>query len=293
MGDQMFHPSVWSLARAQHGVVSRRQLLALGFTPKAIKHRAAIGRLHRVYTGVYAVGRPELTQFGRWMAAILATGPGSALSHRSAAALWGIAKQKGDHIHVAVPSHLRRSSSREITIHRRNELSATTLRGIPLTTPADTLIDLATELTPDALEQAINDADKLDLIDPETLAGKVEGLRRPGVARLRATLDRHTPTDSPLEREFLAIVRRAGLPQPQTQVWLGSHRVDFFWPDLNLVVETDSLRYHRTPAQQASDRIRDQNHLAAGRRSLRFTRAQVRFDAPRVERILRTAHRAP
>ena len=284
-----FHSSVWELARRQHGVVSRAQLLELGFHPRSIEHRIARGRLHPVYRGVYAVGRPELTQFGRWMAALLATGPEAVLSHRSAAALWGIAKQRGNAIHVSVPAHLRRCSSRGITVHRRKELNATTHRGIPTTTPIDTLIDLATQATDDALEQAINDADKLDLVDPETLRAEIEGERRPGAAKLRAVLDRYTPTDSTLERDFLRIVHEAGLPTPRTQQRVNGHRVDFFWPDLNLVVETDGLRYHRTPSQQAKDRVRDQDHFVAGVRSLRFTRAQVRFEPRSVEAVLRAA----
>jgi very-short-patch-repair endonuclease len=223
------------------------------------------------------------------MAALLSIGPEAVLSHTSAAALWGIAKQRGNAIHVSVPSHLRRSSSRGITIHRRKELSATRKHGIPVTTPVDTLVDVATELDRDALEQAANDADKRDLIDPETLGEAVAGLRRPGAAAVRAVLSAYTPTDSPLEREFLRIASRAGLPPPQTQAQLGPYRVDFYWPDLNLVVETDGLRYHRTPAQQANDRVRDQDHFAAGRRVVRFTRAQVRFQPERVAAVLRAA----
>jgi very-short-patch-repair endonuclease len=270
-------------------VVARRQLLELGFGSDAIQHRIAKGRLHVVGRGVYAVGRPELTQFGRWMAALLSIGPEAVLSHRSAAALWGIAKQWGNAIHVSVPTHLRRSSSRGITVHRRSELNATRRHGIPVTTPADTLIDLATQETRDGLEHAINEADKLDLVDPETLREEVQGVRRAGAAALRTVMDHYTPTDSALERQFLRIVKRAGLPRPLTREKVNGHDVDFFWPELNLAVETDGLRYHRTPAQQAKDRIRDQDHFVAGVRSLRFTRAQVRFEAERVEAILRAA----
>jgi very-short-patch-repair endonuclease len=270
-------------------VISREQLLGLGLTPAAIRHRIAKGRLHPVGRGVYVVGRPELTQHGRWMAALIATGPEAVLSHRSAAALWGIAKQKGNAIHVSVPAHLRRSSSRGITVHRRNGLNATTHRGIPVTTPIDTLIDLASETAAREVEAAVNEADKLDLVDPETLREAIEPIRRPGTAQLKAVLDQYTPTDSALEREFLRIVRRAGLPKPLTGEKVNGHRVDFFWPDLHLVVETDGLRYHRTPAQQAKDRVRDQDHFVAGLRSLRFTRAQIRFDGARVEAVLRVA----
>jgi very-short-patch-repair endonuclease len=108
------------------------------------------------------------------------------------------------------------------------------------------------------------------------------------VANLRKTLDRRTftLTDSELERRFLPIARRAGLPPPQTRRQVSGFRVDFYWPALDLIVETDGLRYHRTPAQQARDRLRDQTHTAAGLTCLRFTRAQVRFEADQVDATL-------
>jgi very-short-patch-repair endonuclease len=106
---------------------------------------------------------------------------------------------------------------------------------------------------------------------------------------LRETLDRRTyvMTDTELERRFLPIARRVGLPLPLTQVYVNGYRVDFYWPDLRLVIETDGLTYHRTPAQQAADRVRDQAHMAAGLTPLRFTRAQVRYEPGHVEAILR------
>ena len=127
---------------------------------------------------------------------------------------------------------------------------------------------------------AINEADKLDLCDPEELRSALDGAAgQPGVRALRTVLDRRTftLTDSELERRFLRIVRDLGLAQPATGVWVNGFKVDFHWPDLGLVVETDGLRFHRTPAEQARDRIRDQRHTAAGLTPLRFTRAQVRF----------------
>src|SRR3954468_11249584 len=135
--------SVWSLARAQHGVVSRAQLLACGLGADAIKHRVARGRLHPVARGVYAVGRRELTRDGRWMAAVLSCGPRAVLSHTSAAALWGIAPERRLEGSLPLPPDRRR---RDLVVHRRRELRATRHRGIPVTTPIDTLIDLATML---------------------------------------------------------------------------------------------------------------------------------------------------
>ncbi len=104
--------------------------------------------------------------------------------------------------------------------------------------------------------------------------------RRPGCAVVRRLLDRRTflLTDSELERGFARIIRRADLPPPLTQQWVNGFRVDFYWPDLGLVVETDGLRYHRTPSEQAKDRLRDQAHTAAGLTPLRFTHAQIRYE---------------
>src|SRR4051794_36475361 len=100
------HRAMWALVRRQHGVIARWQLIDAGFSEKAIEHRLRTGRLRRVHRGVYAVGRPELTQHGRWMAAVLAGGQGAALSHGSAAALWEIRKP-GATIHVSVPAARR------------------------------------------------------------------------------------------------------------------------------------------------------------------------------------------
>ncbi len=135
----------------------------------------------------------------------------------------------------------------------------------------------------------MNDADKLGLIDPVRLREALETMRgQHGVKTLIQLLDRRTfrLTDSELERRFLRLVHDAGLPSPQTGVWLNGFRVDFFWPELGLVAETDGLRYHRTPAEQARDRRRDQVQTAAGLTTLRFTHAQARFDAAQVQEVL-------
>lgn len=267
-------------------MISRRQLLALGFGPEAIKHRVKTGRLHPKWRGVYAVGRPELTQRGTWMAAVLTCGPSAALSHSSAAALWQLLPA-GDRIDVTLPpGGTRRRPG--IVVHRGVRESVR-LDFIPVTTPACTLADLATRLTDAQLEAAINEADKRSLIDPESLRRALEPLAgRHGVARLRRLLDRRTftLTDSELERRFLPLARAAGLAAPRTGVRLNGFEVDFCWPELGLVVETDGLTYHRTPAQQARDRVRDQAHAAAGLTPLRFTRAQVQFEPEHVRATL-------
>lgn len=282
----------WALAARQHGVIALFQLYELGFTLSAIKHRVATGRLHPVRRGVYAVGRPNLTREGEWMAAVLSCGPPAVLSHESAAALWGIRRERTRAIHVTTP-RTARHRGKGIVAHRRKMLGSkdvTECDGIPVTTPILTLIDLATCIPPGALEATINEADKLDRVDPDVLRRALnERKGQRGVGALRAILNRSTfvLTESELERRLVPIAARAGLPPPRTQHWVNGFRVDFFWPDLGLVVETDGLRYHRTPEQQARDRLRDQRHLAAGLTPLRFTHWQVRYDSRDVERTLR------
>jgi very-short-patch-repair endonuclease len=162
--------------------------------------------------------------------------------------------------------------------------------GIPVTSPVQTLIDLAARHEPAKVERMINEADGLRLVRTDDLRRALEdhaGER--GVARLRAILDWRTfrYTRSELERAFLPLVHAAGLPLPRTSVYVNGHEVDFHFPALDLVVETDSLTYHRTPAQQAKDHERDQDHSAAGTHSLRFTHGQIHYEADRVLRTLR------
>jgi very-short-patch-repair endonuclease len=285
-------------------VVARSQLLGLGLNARAIEHRIAKGRLHRVWRGVYAVGRADLSERGRWMAAVLRCGPEALLSHRSAGALWGIVAPPPQN-DISSSSRIGASNSRPIDvtiphnayrrvagirIHRRVELGPEHRRevdGIPVTDLVSTLFDLASCLPTWQLERAINEADRLDLIDPEALRAAIDRLpRRPGLARLRNLLDRKTRTDSGLESRFLPLARQAGLPAPETQVWLNGFRVDFHWPDLGLVVESDGWRYHRTPSQQAKDHRRDQVHTAAGLTALRFGEEQIRYEPEEVRKTL-------
>lgn len=312
----------WALARAQHGVVSRSQLLALGLTGSGVKHRLARGRLHRANRGVYAVGRPTLTVNGRRMAAVLACGgdrdldgvvnlradrqadPPVVLSHDSAAALLGIGPDAAGLIEVSttLPTDRRVPG---VKLHRRPTLRRDSVGycdGIPVTSPVQTLIDLATRHNQVVMERMINEADRLKLVRTDDLRKALDAhAGERGVARLRDILDRRTfrYTRSELERAFLPLVRAAGLPLPRTSVYVNGHEVDFHFPALDLVVETDSLTYHRTPAQQAKDHERDQDHSAAGTHPLRFTHAQIHYEPQRVLRTLRatasrlSAHRLP
>jgi very-short-patch-repair endonuclease len=278
-------------------VVAHWQLRGLGLSGQAIQHRVEHGRLHRVAVGIYAVGRPGLSREGRWVAAVLSCGSRAVLSHGSAAALWGFGQESPDAIEVSVPyaSPRRRPG---IEVHRRPKLrptDVTTHKKIPVTTPVKAIIDLAAKFGPSLTERAINEADRLGLTDPEALFAALDGFPgQRGVGLLREMLGRRSfrLTDSELERRFLSLVAEAGLAVPATGRRLNGFKVDFFWPDLGLVVETDGLRYHRTPAQQGRDRLRDQAHTAAGLAHLRFTHAQVRFEPDHVlATLVRTARR--
>ncbi len=206
----------------QHGVVARRQLLALGFNAREIEHRVARGRLHPVMRGIYAVGWPQLTAEGRWMAATLACGEDAALSHRSAAALWGIGSESQDGIDVSVRrrTRLRRPGIRVRSRPGLCKADISCRDGIPVTGIVITLIDIATELSSIGIERAVNEADKLDLVDPGTLRSKLEDhASEPGVRPLRTILDARTfrLSDSDLEILFRPIVAGAGLPLPLTK----------------------------------------------------------------------------
>jgi len=161
--------------------------------------------------------------------------------------------------------------------------------------PIQTLIDLGTELSPNRLERAVNEADKLDLVDPESLrAALEERAGEPGVRPLRELLDGLTfrLSDSELEARFRRLAAAAGLPPPLTKHPLNGFEVDFYWPDFGLVVETDGFRYHRTVSAQTRDALRDQTHTAAGLTALRFSHRQVRHEPARVTAVLkRTAAR--
>jgi hypothetical protein len=164
--------------------------------------------------------------------------------------------------------------------------------GLPVTSPVQTLIDLATELTPIETERAVNDADKRDLIDPEALRLTLnDHAGEPGVRPLREILDRLTfrLSDSDLEIYFRPIAASAGLPSPLSKQWVNGFEVDFIWPELGLVVETDGLRYHRTPSAQKRDARRDRAHLLAGLTPLRFTHYEIRYEPRRVRSDLKRA----
>jgi hypothetical protein len=286
----------WELAGRQHGVIARRQLLALGFSKRAIEHRVARGRLHQVTPGIYAVGWPELTRERRWMTAVLVGGEGAALSHRSAAALWELGTEQPGTTDISVPRHTKLSRS-GIRVRSRPALSAAEIvsrQGIPVTDIVRTLIDFAAESALATVERAVNEADKRDHITPDALRlSLIEHAGEVGVRPLRQLLDKYSfrLSDSDLEVFFRPIAMAAGLPPPMTKQIVNGYEVDFFWAGLGLVVETDGLRYHRTPATQARDARRDRTHVLAGMAPLRFTHYEIKYEGHRVREALERAAR--
>lgn len=226
------------------------------------------------------------------MAGVLACGAGAVLSHSSAAALWRMGGEQRSEVELSLPSQSHREVP-GLRIHRRPSLNPerdlTREYGIPVTTPIQTLIDMSLRLDRLGVERMINEADKYNLAHPPEIRRVLEDRAgEPGVAKLLHILDRRTfrLTKEELERRFLPLARQAGLPTPLTGQLVNEFEVDFYWPDLGLVVETDGLRYHRTPAEQARDRLRDQTHTAAGLTPLRFTHEQVRYEPEHVLTIL-------
>ena len=224
------------------------------------------------------------------MAALLACGRGAYLSHRSAAGLYGIGKERG---RIEVTLVRRGEHARPgIEVRARPSLPSHdvgTHKGVPVTSPVRTLLDLATLEPPNRLERAVNEADKRDLIDPESLRRAIEGhAGEPGVRPLRRVLDRDTflLSDDELELLFHPLAREAGLPLAESKVLVNGFEVDFFWPDLGLVVETDGWRYHRTPSAQTRDALRFQLHTASGLTPIRFSHWQVKHEPDHVVAIL-------
>lgn len=275
------------LARRQHGVVTRAQLLALGMDPAVIKRRLRAGRLRAIYRGVYLVG-PIAPPHAREMAAVLACGEGAVLSHRSAAALRSLLAYPAHPApaHVTVVGADRRRPG--IRVHRVGVLppdEVTTFKSIPITTPARTILDLASELTVRELEQALGTAETNRITSRaklRSLLGRYPGRR--GTPALRALLDsdlRPAFTRSQAEERFLALVRRAELPPPNTNVRLADFEVDFLWPEQRLVVEIDGFVHHGDRASFEADRARDAALAARGFTVIRVTWRQL-VDEPEV-----------
>jgi very-short-patch-repair endonuclease len=267
------------LAARQWGVASLGQLRALGLKDDAVRRRARAGRLHRLHRGVYAVGHTVLRREGRWLAAVLACGDGAVLSHRSAAAHWGLLQT--DATQIDVTARRKRAGDAKIRSHFSRSLIArdtTTHRGIPITSVPRTLLDLSATIRSDRLERALAQAQRLNLYDHGAIAhllARANG-HRGASALAHATAEEPRLTRSEWEARLLRVVRSAALPQPLTNFVLSAPdhpriEVDFCWPTHDLVVEADGWDTHRTRAAFEADRSRDAALQAAGYRVVRFT----------------------
>jgi very-short-patch-repair endonuclease/predicted transcriptional regulator of viral defense system len=276
--------AIAALAGRQHGVVALPQLKALGITASAVRDRVASGRLHRVHRGVFAVGHPILKTEGRFMAAAFACGPGAVLSHRSAAALWDLRQTDRALIDVTAPT---RRSRRGIDVHGSRTLQpadVTTVNGIPCTTVARTLLDLAEVVDRRGLERAYERAEILRMLDTRAVQEVLDrAAGRRGAAMLQSILGDNSLGDaitrSELEERFLAICKSSRLPRPRVNAYIdlygGGVEVDFLWRRERLIVETDGHASHGTRAAFERDRARDRRLTIAGWRVVRFTWRQV------------------
>ncbi|MGN6253522.1 MAG: DUF559 domain-containing protein [Solirubrobacterales bacterium] len=274
------------LATRQHGVVALRQLQALGFGAKAIKAALAEGRLTPLHAEVYAVGHTRIPQRGRWWAAVLAYGPDALLSHHTAAVLSGFQRPRRGPVHVTAACGRQGIRRREgIWIHRCKLLpeDRATRDGLPVTTVARTLFDLAEVVPFETLKGAAEEADRLKMLrlrELEQVCERGWGRRalRP-VRRLLAELGVPDQGRSPLEIRFPAFVREYRLPPPVQNVHVLGHEVDALWPSAKLVVELDSWEHHGHRAAFERDRARDPKLLIAGYRTIRVTHRRLDDEA--------------
>jgi hypothetical protein len=286
------------LAERQHGVVARRQLERLGLGRRAIEARLRSGRLHRVHAGVYAVGYRASSQRARWTAAVLFCGDGAALSHRSAAALWGIRGAGSGAIEVTTAS---KSRSRDPIRRHFSRLPADELAerdGIPVTSVPRTIFDLAAGAGPDVAEAALRQAEYLRLHDRLSLPDLLDRYPgRKGSRAVRQCLARRRETSGRsrgwLEEVFLPFLDRGGLPRPeQLNAWIEVRdrrfQVDCYWPRLTAVVELDGFAAHGTRTAFREDRARDRRLVAAGYGVTRIAPEQLEDEAEEVAADLRT-----
>jgi very-short-patch-repair endonuclease len=269
------------IAAQQYGVVSRPQLVQAGIGAGAIHTRVVAGRLHRIHRGVYAVGHPVLAPFAREMAALLACGPGAAISHRTAARLWKLLDEDGDDIELTVAG--RKTKTRAgLKVHSSRSLREADVRllsALWVTVPVRTLVDLADVASDRDLERATARALTHRMVDPRRLLTEIASHQgRRGVARLRRLLDGSDPpamTRSEAEERFLALIRAAELPPPRVNARLHGYEVDFHWPQQGVVVEVDGYQFHSSRDAFERDRRRDADLQSQGLSVLRVTWRQV------------------
>jgi hypothetical protein len=290
MNSEPIPARVAKVASKQHGVASMPQLIAAGWSRNQVQRRIQDGYLTRLHQGVYAVGHVALTQNSRWMAAVLFAGRDAVLSHRSAAALWKLAPCRSP---VEVTRQARTTPVPGLKVHRTKwlpENHRTVCEGIPVTTPARTLADLASVERLSLIDDRISAARRERIFNP---AQTREVLRqipsRRGVRALREKLDLFDEiqgtTRSELETRFLRLCCEADLPLPEVDVQIGSTFADFLWREKRLIVEVDGFRFHHHRFDE--DRERDLGRLTNGYRTVRVTHRMIRESPGRLMESLR------
>ena len=257
--------AIRAVAEAQGGVIGLDQLRAIGLSEEAIRHRVRRGSLIRLHRGVYALGHRVLARHGRWTAAVLACGPGAVLSHRDAAALWGIRPDNRATIDVTASRHRRGPAG--VIVHRAHlpEDERTVRDGLPVTSLFRTLLDLARVTREEEVKKAMNEAERQQLGDALTLTSFLKRHERhPGIQRLRAIAPTTRLTRSQLEDAFLAYCTKHDLPLPQTNTTVAGYEVDALWPEHALAAELDGYEFHHTRIDIADDNTKTQDLQATG-----------------------------
>ena len=281
-----------ALSRRQHGVITLAQLYEVGHSRSMVRHRVASGWLRRVHRSVYVVGGVE-PPLARAMAAVLALGKGALLSHHPSAVLWDLRPLPVRDMHVTVVARDTRGPA-DVHVHRIKQLhpsDATSRHGIPITSPARTLLDLATQAPQRDLDRAINEARVTKLVSDAALAEQFTRYphHRGKAALRRALQDEPALTRSEAERRLLELIRQARLPEPQTNTLVHGHEVDFHWPAQRLIVEVHGYSYHSTRAAFERDRRRDAELQSSGYHVLRTTWRQITEEPAATSAILARA----
>lgn len=283
MAGREMERAIQALARKQHGVVTRAQLITLGIGPRAVSRRAESGVFRRLHRGTYLVG-PIAPPWSREMAAALACAPAAAVSHRSAAGLWKVGRRPDASSPVDITVAGRRGRGldgiRAWCVTTLADDEWTRIAGIPVTTLGRTLVDFAAVAPASDLERAVARAERESLITPDGLDRLLERYRgRPGNRALRAVLARAggpALTESEAETIFLRdVVREGDLPTPKVNAMVAGYRLDVYWPEHGVAVEIDGFRWHSSRPSFDRDRHRITRLAAAGIQVIPVTYRQI------------------
>jgi hypothetical protein len=289
--------AIAAVAATQVGNIKREQLLRLGMSRSQIAHRIRLGRLHPLHRGVYSVGYPPTDPLQWAAAAVLACGPRAMLSHHSAMTLWGLWQRWDRPFELTLAGDRRPKGFRTHRVRNLLRRDVGTERGIRVTSPARTLIDMAPCLTRKSLTRAVNNARHkqiLTLGDLADVAARFPYL--PGAKLLSAfETTRGGPTRSGWEDDFPAFCKRHGLPEPIMSAVVAGHEVDALFPAEKVIVELDSWDFHWSRQSFEDDRNRDMDTAAADHQTVRMTAERLerseQYEADRLDQILRNRRR--